>query len=107
MGICDSSDCTGPFTALTYKLKLVQSTQPVQITATRCGVTKKLPGTVRTTQWQGGSECDIKQNLSSCPNSIDEDIALPQMDNAPSRVHLCAALWIFSLLCCTIALHED
>jgi len=69
--ICTSSACKGPFTQLTFKLRVVYSTQPVKITVKKCGVTKTLSGTVKTTQFEGNSECDIKSNLTSCPRGAE------------------------------------
>jgi len=64
--ICTDAKCTGPFSKVNYELQLVTSTQPVQIKARKCGVTKTLPGEVKTVQWMGGSRCEIHQNLKSC-----------------------------------------
>jgi len=91
--MCSSSQCLGPFTQMTFKLNLVYSTQPVEITVQKCGTTKKLPGTVKTTQWMGNSTCDIQQNLTSCPGSrrlMGE--ATPDVDSAHSTAHLRGAI---------------
>jgi len=63
--LCDSDHCTAPFTELDYELNVVYSTQPVQITAKKCGVTKNLPGTVKTSQFMGKYQFLI-QNVTSC-----------------------------------------
>jgi hypothetical protein len=92
--ICTSSECKGPFTQLTFKLQLVYSTQPVKITAKKCGTTKKLPGTVKTTQWMGHSICDIqqKQNLTSCWGRRLMGEVTPDVDSAHSTAHLRGAI---------------
>jgi len=65
---CDPDNCKGPLTKLNYQLKLVYSTQPVQITARKCGATKTLPGTVKTSQFVGEYQCLINE-VDSCNKS--------------------------------------
>jgi len=63
--MCDADHCKGPFTKLDYKLKEVKSTQPVKITAKKCGRTHTLDGTVRTSQFMANYQCLI-HNVRSC-----------------------------------------
>lgn len=62
--MCDADSCKGPVTEVTYNLKVVYSTQPVQIKARKCGVEKTLPGTVKTSQFMGQYDCVIKPRKS-------------------------------------------
>lgn len=65
---CDADHCKSPVTNIVYELKVVYSTQPVQITARKCGVDKILPGTVKTSQFMGNYQCLITplQKTSDC-----------------------------------------
>lgn len=65
---CDPEHCKGPVSNLIYELKVVYSTQPVQITARKCGVDKILPGKVKTSQFRGHYKCVINtvQTTSDC-----------------------------------------
>jgi len=64
--MCDADHCKGPFTKLDYKLKEVKSTQPVKITAKKCGKTHTMSGTVKTSQFMANYQCLIN-NVRRCP----------------------------------------
>jgi len=99
--VCTADRCNGPFTNLRFRLQVVHSTQPVEITVRKCGATQRISGTVMTKQWEGHSQCDVETNLTSCPALMGE--ATPEVDGVHSTVHLCGAVWLLSLLCCFLA----
>lgn len=92
--ICTASDCQGPWTNVIYKMRVVSSSQPVSITARKCGVNQTLPGTVKTEQWMGESQCVIQQGLEQCPTAATTS-ALGSM--LTSRAGQCCARTLLML----------